>query len=180
MHTAMPNVHWNCAVWFCFWIMQSNPCRVNVVVRMCSLFVVLIRCMPRRLPVLAHYALQVVPNKQEGICICRRLGGESNLEIVWFCSCVRAYARFVGVGETQRKRMSPPFPFSLMAPRRFPFSLMASGRFPFPLSGDVSLSASKWNRSELGVKPTWNGIELEETSKWNRNDCKVKSKWNRS
>jgi len=109
-----------------------------------------------------------------------------------FVSFVRAYARFVGVVESRRKCLSRPFPFSLMAPRRFPFSLIASGRFPFPLSGDVSLSASKWNRSETEVKSKWNRSETEVQSKRNRSDTEViirseiksetevKSKWYRS
>ena len=104
----------------------------------------------------------------------RRLGGESNWEIVSFRSCVRAqlYVR----SEWISKMMHIPFPFSLLPWRDFfPFPLWHQV-FPFPCDkwgqGDPSeiqwvqmrSSQSKWNQmSTSEIK--WVQVNPSE-SKW--------------
>ena len=79
---------------------------------------------------------------------CRRLGGESNREIVSCRACVRA--RSVSLVRSRPQMSSPPplppslFPF---APRTFPFSL-------------VGLNGIKWNRVTSN-EISWNEIEIK-------------------
>ena len=56
----------------------------------------------------------------------RRLGGESNREIVSFRvvrACVRARGAVCKVGFGQKRYFRAPFPFSLLVSQPFPFSL---------------------------------------------------------
>jgi hypothetical protein len=78
------------------------------------------------------------PFPRASVSLNRRLGGESNREIV-SCRAGRAYVRARGVGssEISAKSWVAPFPFSLLAAPAFPFSLTRP-YVPFSLANNIS------------------------------------------